>query len=81
MGYNHSAGTISFDNLSFSLTTEYYSIWEKWFKEELKKTTLTTPHDYNVSVNTTAKNVVIELYGNGDGVQLYLEKTVVEVKI
>ncbi len=70
-----------FDNLTLNLTTEYPSIWDKWFNRELEKTTLTTPYDYNVSVNATAKTVSVEFYGHEHGVQLYLEKTVVEVEI
>jgi len=70
-----------FDNLTLNLTTAYPSIWSCWFNKTLEETALTTPYDYNVSVNATAKTVSVEFYGHGDGVELYLEKTVIEVKI
>lgn len=69
-----------FDNLTLNLTTAYPSIWGKWFNNELEESGLDDP-DYNVSVNATAKTVSVEFYGHGDGVKLYLEKTVIEVKI
>ena len=69
-----------FDNLTLNLTTAYPSIWGKWFNNELEESGLDAP-DYNVSVNATAKTVSVEFYGHGDGVELYLEKTVIEVKI
>ncbi|MGB2843091.1 MAG: hypothetical protein WBC40_11565 [Halobacteriota archaeon] len=69
-----------FDNLTLNLTTAYPSIWGKWFNNELEESGLGAL-DYNVSVNATAKTVSVEFYGHGDGVELYLEKTVIEVKI
>jgi len=69
-----------FDNLTLNLTTAYPSIWGKWFNNELEESGLGAP-DYNVSVNATAKTVSVKFYGHGDGVELYLEKTVIEVKI
>lgn len=69
-----------FDNLTLNLTTAYPPIWDKWFNNELEESGLDAP-DYNVSVNATAKTVSVEFYGHGDGVELHLEKTVIEVKI
>ena len=80
--YNIFSNSLRFPNLTLNLTTEYPSIWGKWFNETLEtETNLTTPYHYNVSVNATAKNVVVEFYGHGNGVKLYLEKTAVEVAI
>ena len=79
--YGSTAGTISFDNLTLNLTTEYPTIWGNWFNKTLEETTLITPYHYTVSVNESAKNVVVEFYGHGDGVELYLEKTAVAVEI
>ncbi len=70
-----------FDNLTLNLTTEYPSIWDKWFNKELEESGLDDSHDYNVSVNAAAKTVSVEFYGHEHGVQLYLEKTVIEVEI
>ena len=75
------ADSLKYPNLTINVTTDYPSVWGNWFNHTLEKRNLTTPHDYNVSVNTTAKTVSAEFYGHGDGVELYLEKTAVEVKI
>jgi hypothetical protein len=79
--YNLHADSLKYPDLAINVTTDYPSVWERWFKEKLGETSLTTPHDYNVSVDDTAKTVSVEFYGHGDGVELYLEKTAVEVEI
>ena len=80
--YNILSDNLKFPNLTLNLTTEYPYIWGDWFNKTLEKTTLTTPDNYTVSVNATTRTVAVEFYGHGDdGVQLYLEKTAVEVKI
>jgi hypothetical protein len=79
--YDLLADSLKYPNLSINVTTEYPSVWERWFKEKLKKTNLTIPYHYNVSVDDTAKTVSVEFYGHVDGVELYLEKTAVEVEI
>lgn len=79
--YNILSDNLRFPNLTLNLTTEYPSIWGDWFNKTLEKTTLTTPDNYTVSVNATARTVAVEFYGHVGGVQLYLEKTAVEVEI
>ena len=79
--YNLHADSLKYHNLTINVTTAYPSVWERWFKEELKKTNLTIPHDYNVSVDDTTNTVSVEFYGYVGGVELYLEKTVVKVEI
>lgn len=81
--YNLLVNNLKYPNLAINLTTEYPSVWGKWFNKTLEETTLTTPYHYVVSVDdaAAAKTVTVEFYGNGDGVELYLEKTVVEVEI
>ena len=78
--YDSSAGTISFDNLSINITTEYPSVWGKWFNDTLEESELDESY-YNVSVNTAANRVLIEFYGHGSGVQLFEEKTTLAVEI
>ena len=73
--------SLFYPNLTLNLTTEYPYIWGDWFNKTLEETTLTTPYHYTVSVNATTRTVAVEFYGHGKGVQLYLEKTAVEVKI
>jgi len=71
----------SFDNLTFNVSTESPSIWGKWFNNRLEESGLSAT-GYNVSVNETAKYVAVEFYGHGHGVHLvYVDKTVIEVKI
>jgi hypothetical protein len=79
--YNLHADSLKYPNLTINVTTEYPSVWGNWFNKTLEETSLTTPHHYNVCVDDTAKTVSVEFYGHGDGVELYLEKTAVEVKI
>ena len=64
-----------------NLTTEYPSVWGKWFNKTLEEESGLDDSYYDVSVNATAKTVSVEFYGNGYGVELYLEKTAVEVEI
>jgi hypothetical protein len=79
--YGHLAGTIAFDNLSLSITTAYPSIWQNWFNTTLAESGLDESY-YNPPVfNESAGTVVVEFYGQGDGVQLYEEKTTVHVQI
>jgi len=79
--YELLADGLKYPDLSINISTEYPSVWGDWFNKTFAETTLTTPHDYNVSVNATAKTVAVELYGHEQGVELYLERTEVEVEI
>ncbi len=79
--YNLLVDNLKYPNLTINVTTEYPSVWGNWFNKTLDETTLTTPHDYNVSVDDTTNTVSVEFYGYVDGVELYLEKTAVEVEI
>ncbi len=79
--YNLLVDNLKYPNLTINVTTEYPSVWGNWFNKTLEETTLTTPHDYNVSVDDTTNTVSVEFYGYVDGVELYLEKTAVEVEI
>ncbi len=79
--YNLLVDNLKYPNLTINVTTEYPSVWGNWFNKTLDETTLTSPHDYNVSVDDTTNTVSVEFYGYVDGVELYLEKTAVEVEI
>ena len=79
--YVHLAGTIAFDNLSLDLTTEYPSIWQSWFNAQLAESDLDASYYNPPVVNESAGTVVVEFYGHGYGVQLYEEKTTVNVEI
>jgi hypothetical protein len=83
MSYNDhasTADTVTFDNLGLKIGTVCPSIWGKWFNETLEESGLDDSY-YSVMVNETANTVVVELYGNGDGVKLYEDKTAIKVKI
>ena len=67
-----------FDNLTLNLSTEYPTVWGKWFNDTLEESGL-TPNCYNVTVNETY--VATEFYGHGPRVQLNVEKAVVGVKL
>lgn len=74
-------GTISFDNLSLHFNTQYCPIWATWFNRTLGGSGLTTPQDYRVLPNESARKLVVELYGQGQGVDLTLDKTTVDVVV
>ena len=76
--YELLADGLKYPNLTINITTEYSSVWGDWFNKTFEKWEWDVSY-YNVSV--TAENVEVKLYGNGDGVELYLEKTAVEVEI
>jgi hypothetical protein len=76
--YDLLADELTYPNLTINLTTEYPSVWGDWFNTTLKESGLGSSY-YTVSV--TGNNVQVKLDGKGNGVELYLEKTEVEVKI
>ena len=76
--YDLLADGLKYPNLTINLTTEYSSVWGDWFNKTFEKWGW---DDSYYDVNVTAENVEVNLYGNGDGVELYLEKTAVEVEI
>jgi len=77
--YKLVSDNLTFPNLTLNITTESPSIWGKRFNKTLAESGLDDSY-YDVKF-PTAKNVAVEFYGHGDGVQLYLEKTAVEVEI
>ncbi|MBE0516085.1 MAG: hypothetical protein IBX41_01670 [Methanophagales archaeon] len=76
--YDLLAANLRYPNLTINLTTEYPSVWRDWFNTTLKESGLDSSF-YTVSV--TANKVQVRLEGKGEGVELYLEKTGVEVKL
>ena len=77
--YELLADCLNYPDLSINITTEYSSVWGDWFNKTFAEESGLDGSYYNVSV--TANSVEVNLYGKGDGVELYLEKTAVEVEI
>ncbi|MGB2843079.1 MAG: hypothetical protein WBC40_11505 [Halobacteriota archaeon] len=77
--YELLADCLKYPDLSINITTEYPSVWGDWFNKTFVEESELDGSYYNVSV--TANNVEVNLYGKGDGVELYLERTAVEVEI
>ncbi|MGB2843090.1 MAG: hypothetical protein WBC40_11560 [Halobacteriota archaeon] len=77
--YHLLADGLKYPNLTINVTTDYPSVWEGWFNKELEESGLVVDDYFNVSV--TDGKVEAKFYGNGDGVELYFEKTVIEVEI
>ena len=78
--YNLISDSLFYPNLTLNISSNYPVIWSKWFNNTLEDSGLTAAY-YDVNLNTTAKNVKITFYGHGEGVELHLEKTAVEVLI
>ncbi len=76
--YTLLADCLKYPNLTINLTTDYPSVWGSWFNTTLEESELDTSY-FNVSV--TDVNVEVKFYGKEDGVELYFEKTVIEVEI
>jgi hypothetical protein len=76
--YNLLTDRLRYPNLTLNLTTEYPSVWGSWFTKKFEESGL---DESFFDVNVTAKNVEVNLYGYDKGVELYLEKTMVEVEI
>ncbi|MGB2843085.1 MAG: hypothetical protein WBC40_11535 [Halobacteriota archaeon] len=72
------ADCLKYPDLSINITTEYPSVWGDWFNKKFAESGLDESY---YDVDATGENVEVKLYGNGDGVELYLEKTAVEVEI
>lgn len=70
-----------FPNLTINVTSDHYRAIGSWFNKTLKESSLTTPSDYYVSVNTAEKTVSVEFYAKENGVKLYLEEVEVGVKM
>jgi hypothetical protein len=85
--YNLHADSLKYPNLTINVTTAYPSVWEKWFNKTIQEKGLVYGVDKNYTIYyyppspAPAEKVVVEFYGHGDGVELYLEKTAVEVEI
>lgn len=77
--YHLLADGLKYPNLTINVTTGYPRVWRNWFNKELEESGLDASIYYNVSV--TDGKVEVKFYGNGDGVELYFEKTVIEVEI
>ena len=76
--YHLLADGLKYPNLTINVTTGYPSVWEGWFNKELEESGLDASY-FNVSV--TDGKVEAKFYGKADGVELYFEKTVIEVEI
>jgi len=77
--YELLADCLKYPDLSINITTEYSSVWGDWFNKTFAEESELDGSYYDV--NVTANNVEVNLYGKGDGVELYLERTAVEVEI
>jgi len=75
------ADGLKYPNLIINLTTGHPSVLGYWFNITHEEESELDDSFYEVSVDDTAKTVSVEFYGHVDGVELYLEKTVVEVEI
>jgi hypothetical protein len=75
------SNNISYTNVTFNLTTNYSSVWGKWFNKTLEEESGLDDSYYDVIV--TGNNVEVKFYGDVGvgGVRLTLEKTVVKVEI
>ncbi len=76
--YNLLADGLKYPNLTINVTTDYPSVWGNWFNKTFEESGLDNSY---FDVNVTDANVEVKFYGKGDGVELYFEKTVVEVEI
>lgn len=76
--YDLLADRLRYPDLTINITTDYPSIWDRWFSETLAESEL---GDSYFDLDVTANKVGVTLYGHGQGVGLYLEKTVVEAEI
>lgn len=79
--YDHTAGTIVFDNLSLHFVTEYPHIWSRWFNMTLEASGLDVTDDYQVLVNESEPSVRVEFYGGAPGVKLYEDKTTIRAAL
>jgi len=77
--YELLADGLKYPDLSINISTEYPSVWGDWFNKTFAEESGLDGSCYDV--NVTGENVEVNLYGKGDGVELYLEKTAVEVEI
>ncbi|MGB2729045.1 MAG: hypothetical protein WBD09_11380 [Halobacteriota archaeon] len=77
--YELLADCLNYPDLTINVTTEYPSVWGDWFNNTFAEESELDGSYYDVSV--TANNVEVKFYGKGDGVELYLERTAVEVEI
>ncbi|MGB2843082.1 MAG: hypothetical protein WBC40_11520 [Halobacteriota archaeon] len=77
--YELLADCLNYPDLTINITTEYSSVWGNWFNKTFAEDSGLDGSYYDV--NVTANNVEVNLYGKGDGVELYLERTAVEVEI
>ncbi len=76
--YTLLADGLKYPGLTINITTDYPFVWGNWFDKTLEESGLDASY-FDVSV--TGKNVEVDFYGKGDDVELYLEKTAVEVEI
>ncbi|MGB2727785.1 MAG: hypothetical protein WBD09_04835 [Halobacteriota archaeon] len=76
--YHLLADGLKYPNLTINVTTDYPSVWEGWFNKEFEEKGWDVSY-FNVSA--TDGKVEVKFYGKEDGVELYFEKTVIEVEI
>ena len=77
--YELLADCLNYPNVTINISTGYSRVWGDWFNKTFAEESGLDGSYYDV--NVTANNVEVNLYGNGEGVELYLEKTEVEVEI
>jgi len=72
--------SLYFPNITLHLTTDFTNVWSNWFNQTLEKSGINQSH-YVVVPNSTARTVEVTVFGDGGGVELYLEKTEVLVNM
>jgi hypothetical protein len=78
--YNLIADPFYYPNITLNITTNYPSIWSGWLNKKLKEAELTAGYNY-APPKIGNNSVELRLYGNGNGVKLYLDKTTIQVRI
>jgi hypothetical protein len=74
------SNSLYFPKITLNLTTDFPDIWSNWFNQTLEKSGINESH-YVVVPNSTARTVEVTVFGNGGGVELYLEKMEVLVNV
>ncbi len=79
VGWWYDSISTKFHNLSLNISTEYPTIWGKWFNDTLADSGL---NESRYEVYETGNYVVVDFYGDEQHVHLVaVDKTEVEVKI
>lgn len=78
--YDLISDSFFYPNVTINLSSNNANACKKWFDKKLNDSSLTAPDDYNYT-KVSDSDFEIEFYGHGDGVQLYLEKTTIHVRL